>query len=419
MNIYWNFAKKDIRVLNSTKKQLSYYLLALFVPSIFVLILYFESNPVLAIAHFPALTAILVILVGSELVSLITAYDMEQSIYDILFLSKVGRIRIVLYPVLTSVMFSLFTAVSSLVLAEALQHLILQEMLISMLSSTLLIFLPFSAIVAMLMQQLILLLLGRKGTAAAQTIGLLAIFGFLFVTYFVYVILGIHVYALSMMVVLFVLMKLNYYFLCNFNDKFRKTDRTKSKYNVRTTNRVGVLIKKDMLIQARSLILLLRFIVAIAIIAVLHENPLTLSYEHMRLSIRISTVFLGIFGTLNIALPAIVQDATDKVSEIYAVAGVKRFEYIVSKLLPSIFVPMLGLLCAFTGIYIYSTVVQGVILFDLVAAILCIASAIFSFILSMILCKSITLKREVRSIRHIVMIITILFHVSLALLLPW
>jgi len=178
---------------------------------------------------------------------------------------------------------------------------------------------------------------------------------------------------------------------------------------------VAALIKKDMLTTSWNLLSAFRFLVVVFTVIILHANPLLLNEEHIRLSIRIATVFLSIFGILTIALPAITQDTTEKVKEIYTMAGVMRWEYALSKIAPPMIVSIVGLIIAFVGAYIYS----GVVLLDSLTVILCLVSTLFAVCLCLALCRTITSKREVRSVHRIVMIVTILFHVGASLLLPW
>ena len=418
--LYLRYAEKDIRMLLRSKKLLFSLLVNLSLPTILMMI---ASDPVLSstsiipITGMPAYSAMASSILGGELVYFFLINDRESAIDDILLASNIGKLKLTIARVMASCILTILMVNMALVVAGLLNfYSILPMIRVTMWSSNLCIDSILNTLLVVLLEQAIILLNIRKLLENPTiSLGLTALF--LSVINLTMVFGGRLFYILLSSVVVLLFIVADVVLLNKYSKHFSKSNI--KRYNIQVTGKSPLtsLIKKDIRVAKFHLLNIISlFLLSGAMILLQYKFLADVEYVFL---VRIAMVFLSLYGTLNIVLPATRQDVVENMQDIIAVSGMQRWKYILSKMIISVFVAVSGLIIIFTGSFFYCCLTESSFILDVPAALLCCLSSLFSCSLCIILTESVVSRREDRIISLIITIATIIVHVLMALLLPY
>ena len=421
MMLYLRYAEKDIRMLLRSKKLLFSLLVNLSFPTILMML---ASNPVLSstsiipITGMPAYSAMASSILGGELVYFFLINDRESAIDDILLVSNIGKLKLTIVRVMVSCILTILMVNMALVVAGILNfYSILPMIRVTMWSSNLCIDSILNTLLVVLLEQAIILL-NMKKLLENPTISLGLTLFFLSVINLTMVFGGRLFYILLSSVIVLLFIVADVVLLNKYSKHFSKSNI--KRYNIQVTGKSPLtsLIKKDIRVAKFHLLNIISLFLLSGAMILLQYKFLE-NVEDVVLFVRIATVFLSLYGTINIVLPATRQDIVESMQDIIAVSGIQRWKYILSKMIISVFVTVSGLIITFTGSFLYCGLTNSSFILDVPAALLCCISSLFSCSLCIILTESVVSKREDRIISLIIIIATIIVHVLMALLLPY
>ena len=420
MMLYLRYAEKDIRMLLRSKKLLFSLLVNLSFPTILMML---ASNPVLSstsiipITGMPAYSAMASSILGGELVYFFLINDRESAIDDILLVSNIGKLKLTIVRVMVSCILTILMVNMALVVAGILNfYSILPMIRVTMWSSNLCIDSILNTLLVVLLEQAIILL-NMKKLLENPTISLGLTLFFLSVINLTMVFGGRLFYILLSSVIVLLFIVADVVLLNKYSKHFSKSNI--KRYNIQVTGKSPLtsLIKKDIRVAKFHLLNIISlFLLSGSMILLQYKFLADVEYVVL---VRIAMVFLSLYGTLNIVLPATRQDVVENMQDIIAVSGMQRWKYILSKMIISVFVAVSGLIIIFTGSFFYCGLTESSFILDMPAALLCCLSSLFSSCLCIILTESVVSKREDRIISLIITIATIIVHVLMALLLPY
>ena len=420
MMLYLRYAEKDIRMLLRSKKLLFSLLVNLSFPTILMML---ASNPVLSstsiipITGMPAYSAMASSILGGELVYFFLINDRESAIDDILLVSNIGKLKLTIVRVMVSCILTILMVNMALVVAGILNfYSILPMIRVTMWSSNLCIDSILNTLLVVLLEQAIILL-NMKKLLENPTISLGLTLFFLSVINLTMVFGGRLFYILLSSVIVLLFIVADVVLLNKYSKHFSKSNI--KRYNIQVTGKSPLtsLIKKDIRVAKFHLLNIISlFLLSGSMILLQYKFLADVEYVVL---VRIAMVFLSLYGTLNIVLPATRQDVVENMQDIIAVSGMQRWKYILSKMIISVFVAVSGLIIIFTGSFFYCGLTESSFILDMPAALLCCLSSLFSCSLCIILTESVVSKREDRIISLIIIIATIIVHVLMALLLPY
>jgi len=420
MMLYLRYAEKDIRMLLRSKKLLFSLLVNLSFPTILMML---ASNPVLSstsiipITGMPAYSAMASSILGGELVYFFLINDRESAIDDILLVSNIGKLKLTIVRVMVSCILTILMVNMALVVAGILNfYSILPMIRVTMWSSNLCIDSILNTLLVVLLEQAIILLNIKKLLENPTiSLGLTALF--VSVINLTMVFGGRLFYILLSSVIVLLFIVADVVLLNKYSKHFSKSNI--KRYNIQVTGKSPLtsLIKKDIRVAKFHLLNIISlFLLSGSMILLQYKFLADVEYVVL---VRIAMVFLSLYGTLNIVLPATRQDVVENMQDIIAVSGMQRWKYILSKMIISVFVAVSGLIIIFTGSFFYCGLTESSFILDMPAALLCCLSSLFSCSLCIILTESVVSKREDRIISLIIIIATIIVHVLMALLLPY
>ena len=420
MMLYLRYAEKDIRMLLRSKKLLFSLLVNLSFPTILMML---ASNPVLSstsiipITGMPAYSAMASSILGGELVYFFLINDRESAIDDILLVSNIGKLKLTIVRVMVSCILTIIMVNMALVVAGILNfYSILPMIHVTMWSSNLYIDSILNTLLVVLLEQAIILLNIKKLLENPTiSLGLTALF--VSVINLTMVFGGRLFYILLSSVIVLLFIVADVVLLNKYSKHFSKSNI--KRYNIQVTGKSPLtsLIKKDIRVAKFHLLNIISlFLLSGSMILLQYKFLADVEYVVL---VRIAMVFLSLYGTLNIVLPATRQDVVENMQDIIAVSGMQRWKYILSKMIISVFVAVSGLIIIFTGSFFYCGLTESSFILDMPAALLCCLSSLFSSCLCIILTESVVSKREDRIISLIITIATIIVHVLMALLLPY
>ena len=420
MMLYLRYAEKDIRMLLRSKKMLFNLLFSLSIPTIYMML---ASDPVLSststipLTGMPAFSAMTSSIIGGELVYFLLINDRESAIDDILLASNIGKLKLTIVRVMVSCILTIITVNVALVMAGILNfYSILPMIRVTMWSLNLCIDSILNTLLVVMLEQAIILLNIKKLVENPTiSLGLTALF--LLVINLTMVFGGRLFYILLSSVIVLLFIVADVVLLNKYSKHFSKSKI--KRYNIQVTGKSPLtsLIKKDIRVARFHLLNIISLFL-------LSGAMILLQYKFLEnvadvILVRIAMVFLSLYGTLNIVLPATRQDVVENMQDIIAVSGMQRWKYILSKMIISVFVAVSGLIIIFTGSFFYCGLTESSFILDMPAALLCCLSSLFSSCLCIILTESVVSKREDRIISLIITIATIIVHVLMALLLPY
>ena len=420
MMLYLRYAEKDIRMLLRSKKMLFNLLFSLSIPTIYMML---ASDPVLSststipLTGMPAFSAMTSSIIGGELVYFLLINDRESAIDDILLASNIGKLKLTIVRVMVSCILTIITVNVALVMAGILNfYSILPMIRVTMWSLNLCIDSILNTLLVVMLEQAIILLNIKKLLENPTiSLGLTALF--LLVINLTMVFGGRLFYILLSSVIVLLFIVADVVLLNKYSKHFSKSNI--KRYNIQVTGKSPLtsLIKKDMRVAKFHLLNIISlFLLSGSMILLQYKFLADVEYVVL---VRIAMVFLSLYGTLNIVLPATRQDVVENMQDIIAVSGMQRWKYILSKMIISVFVAVSGLIIIFTGSFFYCGLTESSFILDMPAALLCCLSSLFSCSLCIILTESVVSKREDRIISLIIIIATIIVHVLMALLLPY
>jgi len=418
--LYLRYAEKDIRMLLRSKKMLFNLLFSLSIPTIYMML---ASDPVLSstsiipLAGMPAFSAIASSIIGGELVYFLLINDRESAIDDILLVSNIGKLKLTIVRVMVSCILTIITVNVALVMAGILNfYSILPMIRVTMWSSNLCIDSILNTLLVVLLEHAIILLNIKKLVENSTiSLGLTALF--LLVINLTMVFGGHLFYILLSSVIVLLFIVADVVLLNKYSKHFSKSKI--KRYNIQVTGKSPLtsLIKKDIRVAKFHLLNIISLFLLSGVMILLQYKFLANVADVVL--VRIAMVFLSLYGTTNIVLPATRQDIVESMQDIIAVSGMQRWKYILSKMIISVFVTVSGLIITFTGSFLYCCLTDSSFILDVPAALLCCISSLFSCSLCIILTESVVSKREDRIISLIITIATIIVHVLMALLLPY
>ena len=421
MMLYLRYAEKDIRMLLRSKKMLFNLLFSLSIPTIYMML---ASDPVLSststipLTGMPAFSAMTSSIIGGELVYFLLINDRESAIDDILLASNIGKLKLTIVRVMVSCILTIITVNVALVMAGILNfYSILPMIRVTMWSLNLCIDSILNTLLVVMLEQAIILLNIKKLVENPTiSLGLTALF--LLVINLTMVFGGRLFYILLSSVIVLLFIVADVVLLNKYSKHFSKSKI--KRYNIQVTGKSPLtsLIKKDIRVAKFHLLNIISLFLLSGAMILLQYKFLE-NVEDVVLFVRIATVFLSLYGTINIVLPATRQDIVESMQDIIAVSGIQRWKYILSKMIISVFVTVSGLIITFTGSFLYCGLTNSSFILDVPAALLCCISSLFSCSLCIILTESVVSKREDRIISLIIIIATIIVHVLMALLLPY
>jgi len=420
MMLYLRYAEKDIRMLLRSKRMLFNLLFSLSIPTIYMML---ASDPVLSstsiipLAGMPAFSAIASSILGGELVYFLLINDRESAIDDILLVSNIGKLKLTIVRVMVSCILTIIMVNMALVVAGILNfYSILPMVRVTMWSSNLCISSILNTLLVVLLEQAIILL-NIKKLVENPTISLVLTALFLLVINLTMIFGGRLIYILLSSAIVLLFIVTDIVLLNKYSKHFSKSKI--KRYNIQVTGKSPLtsLIKKDIRVARFHLLNIISLFL-------LSGAMILLQYKFLEnvadvVLVRITMVFLSLYGTINIVLPATRQDIVESMQDIIAVSGIQRWKYILSKMIISVFVTVSGLIITFTGSFLYCGLKDSSFILDVPAALLCCLSSLFSSSLCIILTESVVSKREDRTISLIITIATIIVHVLMALLLPY
>ena len=420
MMLYLRYAEKDIRMLLRSKKMLFNLLFSLSIPTIYMML---ASDPVLSststipLTGMPAFSAMTSSIIGGELVYFLLINDRESAIDDILLASNIGKLKLTIVRVMVSCILTIITVNVALVMAGILNfYSILPMIRVTMWSLNLCIDSILNTLLVVMLEQAIILLNIKKLVENPTiSLGLTALF--LLVINLTMVFGGRLFYILLSSVIVLLFIVADVVLLNKYSKHFSKSKI--KRYNIQVTGKSPLtsLIKKDIRVAKFHLLNIISlFLLSGSMILLQYKFLADVEYVVL---VRIAMVFLSLYGTLNIVLPATRQDVVENMQDIIAVSGMQRWKYILSKMIISVFVAVSGLIIIFTGSFFYCGLTESSFILDMPAALLCCLSSLFSSCLCIILTESVVSKREDRIISLIIIIATIIVHVLMALLLPY
>ena len=420
MMLYLRYAEKDIRMLLRSKKMLFNLLFSLSIPTIYMML---ASDPVLSststipLTGMPAFSAMTSSIIGGELVYFLLINDRESAIDDILLASNIGKLKLTIVRVMVSCILTIITVNVALVMAGILNfYSILPMIRVTMWSLNLCIDSILNTLLVVMLEQAIILLNIKKLVENPTiSLGLTALF--LLVINLTMVFGGRLFYILLSSVIVLLFIVADVVLLNKYSKHFSKSKI--KRYNIQVTGKSPLtsLIKKDIRVAKFHLLNIISlFLLSGSMILLQYKFLADVEYVVL---VRIAMVFLSLYGTLNIVLPATRQDVVENMQDIIAVSGMQRWKYILSKMIISVFVAVSGLIIIFTGSFFYCGLTESSFILDMPAALLCCLSSLFSCSLCIILTESVVSKREDRIISLIIIIATIIVHVLMALLLPY
>ena len=418
MMLYLRYAEKDIRMLLRSKRMLFNLLFSLSIPTIYMML---ASDPVLSstsiipLAGMPAFSAIASSILGGELVYFLLINDRESAIDDILLVSNIGKLKLTIVRVMVSCILTIIMVNMALVVAGILNfYSILPMIRVTMWSSNLCISSILNTLLVVLLEQAIILL-NIKKLVENPTISLVLTALFLLVINLTMVFGGRLIYILLSSAIVLLFIVADIVLLNKYSKHFSKSKI--KRYNIQVTGKSPLtsLIKKDIRVAKFHLLNIISlFLLSGSMILLQYKFLADVEYVVL---VRIAMVFLSLYGTLNIVLPATRQDVVENMQDIIAVSGMQRWKYILSKMIISVFIAVSGLIITFTGSFLYCCLTDSSFILDVPAALLCCISSLFSCSLCIILTESVVSKREDRIISLIITIATIIVHVLMALLL--
>ena len=420
MMLYLRYAEKDIRMLLRSKKMLFNLLFSLSIPTIYMML---ASDPVLSststipLTGMPAFSAMTSSIIGGELVYFLLINDRESAIDDILLASNIGKLKLTIVRVMVSCILTIITVNVALVMAGILNfYSILPMIRVTMWSLNLCIDSILNTLLVVMLEQAIILL-NIKKLVENPTISLVLTALFLLVINLTMVFGGRLIYILLSSAIVLLFIVADIVLLNKYSKHFSKSKI--KRYNIQVTGKSPLtsLIKKDIRVAKFHLLNIISlFLLSGSMILLQYKFLADVEYVVL---VRIAMVFLSLYGTLNIVLPATRQDVVENMQDIIAVSGMQRWKYILSKMIISVFVAVSGLIIIFTGSFFYCGLTESSFILDMPAALLCCLSSLFSSCLCIILTESVVSKREDRIISLIITIATIIVHVLMALLLPY
>ena len=420
MMLYLRYAEKDIRMLLRSKRMLFNLLFSLSIPTIYMMLAsdpVISSTSIIPLAGIPAFSTMASSIIGGELVYFLLINDRESAIDDILLASNIGKLKMTIVRVMVSCILTIIMVNMALVVAGILNFYSIPPMIrVTMWSSTLCINSILNTLLVVLLEQAIILLNIKKLLENSTiSLGLTALF--LLVINQTMVFGGRLFYILLSSVIVLLFIIADVVLLNKYSKHFSKSNI--KRYNIQVTGKSPLtsLIKKDIRVAKFHLLNIISLFLLYGAMILLQYKFLA-NVEDVVL-VRIAMVFLSLYGTIHIVLPATRQDVVENMQDIIAVSGTQRWKYILSKMIISVFVTVSGLIITFTGSFLYCCLTESSFILDVPAALLCCISSLFSCSLCIILTESVVSKREDRIISLIITIATIIVHVLMALLLPY
>jgi len=420
MMLYLRYAEKDIRMLLRSKRMLFNLLFSLSIPTIYMMLAsdpVISSTSIIPLAGIPAFSTMASSIIGGELVYFLLINDRESAIDDILLASNIGKLKMTIVRVMVSCILTIIMVNMALVVAGILNFYSIPPMIrVTMWSSTLCINSILNTLLVVLLEQAIILLNIKKLLENSTiSLGLTALF--LLVINQTMVFGGRLFYILLSSVIVLLFIIADVVLLNKYSNHFSKSKI--KRYNIQVTGKSPLtsLIKKDIRVAKFHLLNIISLFLLYGAMILLQYKFLA-NVEDVVL-VRIAMVFLSLYGTIHIVLPATRQDVVENMQDIIAVSGTQRWKYILSKMIISVFVTVSGLIITFTGSFLYCCLTESSFILDVPAALLCCISSLFSCSLCIILTESVVSKREDRIISLIITIATIIVHVLMALLLPY
>ena len=420
MMLYLRYAEKDIRMLLRSKRMLFNLLFSLSIPTIYMMLAsdpVISSTSIIPLAGIPAFSTMASSIIGGELVYFLLINDRESAIDDILLASNIGKLKMTIVRVMVSCILTIIMVNMALVVAGILNFYSIPPMIrVTMWSSTLCINSILNTLLVVLLEQAIILL-NIKKLLENSTISLGLTLLFLSVINLTMVFGGRLLYILLSSVIVLLFIIADVVLLNKYSNHFSKSKI--KRYNIQVTGKSPLtsLIKKDIRVAKFHLLNIISLFLLYGAMILLQYKFLA-NVEDVVL-VRIAMVFLSLYGTIHIVLPATRQDVVENMQDIIAVSGTQRWKYILSKMIISVFVTVSGLIITFTGSFLYCCLTESSFILDVPAALLCCISSLFSCSLCIILTESVVSKREDRIISLIITIATIIVHVLMALLLPY